>query len=137
MQDVKAILKSYIPAHRYAEKCCRDVDREWDAILKSPKMDGMPRNGKVSGLDDVYARIERISKKRDKAREEALDLCEKIYDMIDSLEDYTQRAVIELHYIHGRTWAEVAVELSEKKPVAERTVHYIHGKALENLRKLQ
>ena len=144
MQDVKEILKSYIPAYNYAVKCCRKKDREWEALLKSPKMDGMPRNGSVSGLDDVYARIERISKKADKAREDALELCEKIYDMIDSLDDYTEKTVIKLRYIYGYTWGDIAISISDikrhrddDKPISERTVYYIHVKALANLRKLQ
>lgn len=132
MQDVKALLKGYIPALRYAEKCFRELDLAREATVRSPRMDGMPRTGSISGLEMQVAMIERIRKKAEKEREKVLKMCDQIMDLIDALEDPEQKTVIKLHYVYGYSWAEVAISAE----MAERTVYYVHGKALANLRRI-
>lgn len=131
MQDIKTLLKSYIPALRYAEKCFREYDMARETTIRSPKMDGMPRSGSISGLEMQVAIIERMRKKAEKEREKVLKMLDEILDMIDTLQDPEQKMVIKLHYVYGYSWAEVAVSAE----MAERTVYYVHGKALAELRK--
>ena len=133
MQDVKTLLKSYIPALKYAEKCFRELDIARESTIRSPRMDGMPRTGSVSGLELQVAMIERIRKKAEKERDRVLKMLDQIEDMIESLEDPEQKTVIKLRYVYGYTWSEIAISTE----MAERTVYYVHGKALANLRKLQ
>ena len=133
MQDVKTLLKSYIPAYRYALKCFRELDSARESTIRSPRMDGMPRTGSVSGLELQVAMIERIRKKAEKEREKVLKMLDQIEDMIESLEDPEQKTVIKLRYVYGYTWSEIAISTE----MAERTVYYVHGKALATLRKLQ
>lgn len=131
MQDVKELLKSYIDFERYARKCFRELDMARETLLRSPRMDGMPRTGTISGLDEQVAQIERLEYKANKERKKALDAQEQIYDMISTLKNPRQKAVIKLRYIFGESWDEIAASLDLKK----RMVLYIHGKALEELRK--
>lgn len=131
MQDVKEILKSYIDFERYAMKCFREVDMAEETLLRSPRMDGMPRSGNISGLDEQVAQIDRLKRKANKERQKALDAQEQIYDMISTLKNPRRKAVIKLRYIYGESWDEIAASLELKK----RMVLYIHGKALEELRK--
>lgn len=131
MQDVKEILKSYIDFERYARKCFREVDMAEETLLRSPRMDGMPRSGNISGLDEQVAQIDRLKRKANKERQKALDVQEQIYDMISTLKNPRQKAVIKLRYIYGESWDEIAASLELKK----RMVLYIHGKALAELRK--
>ena len=133
MQDVKTLLKSYIPALKYAEKCFRELDIARESTIRSPRMDGMPRTGSVSGLELQVAMIERIRRKAEKERDRVLKMLDQIEDMIESLEDPEQKTVIKLRYVYGYTWSEIAISTE----MAERTVYYVHGKALANLRKLQ
>lgn len=133
MQDVKTLLKSYIPALRYAEKCFRELDIARESTIRSPRMDGMPRTGSISGLELQVAMIDRIRRKAEKERDRVLKMLDKIEDMIESLEDPEQKTVIKLRYVYGYTWSEIAISTE----MAERTVYYVHGKALANLRKLQ
>lgn len=133
MQDVKTLLKSYIPALRYAEKCFRELDIARESTIRSPRMDGMPRTGSISGLDLQVAMIDRIRRKAEKERDRVLKMLDQIEDMIESLEDPEQKTVIKLRYVYGYTWSEIAISTE----MAERTVYYVHGKALANLRKLQ
>ena len=131
MQDIKQLLKAYIPSLRYAEKCFRELDLARESTVRSPRMDGMPRTGSVSGLEMQVAMIERIRKKAEKEREKVLAMLDQIMDMIDMLDDPEQKTVIKLHYVYGYSWAEVAISAD----MAERTVYYVHGKALSELRK--
>lgn len=127
--DIKAYLRSYIPARRYAEKCFRDLDAE--VFLRSPKMDGMPRSVEAHGLEEQVARIEAARKKAEAARAKVLAMLEDIENRIEALENFDQRTVIKLHYIDGLSWAKVAQEMY----ISERTLYYIHGRALAEMRK--
>ena len=137
--DVKALLESYIPAHKYALLCAREYDALEDAVLKSPKMDGMPRTQSIHGLEYEAARREAARKKLDKARTESLKLLEEIENLIDSLDDFDQKQIIRMRYIIGADarscrkmpWDEVAKETNW----CRAQVYKIHGMALEVLRR--
>lgn len=131
MQDVKAILKSYIPALRYCEKCFRELDAARDVSVRSPKMDGMPRTSSPHGLDLQVAKTDAIQRRAEKERERVLQVREEIEIMIESLEDYEQRFVIKQRYIYGESWESIANEANMSK----RTVYYVHGRALNELRR--
>ncbi len=131
MQEIKAYLRSYIPALRYAEKCFRELDAVEDISIRSPKMDGMPRSPGLHGLDDQVARIEAVRERAEKARAKVLAMLDDIEDRIEALENYDQRTVIKLRYIYGMEWTEIANEMSW----STRTVYNIHGRALAEMRK--
>lgn len=131
MQEIKAYLRSYIPALRYAEKCFRELDSVEDISIRSPKMDGMPRSPGLHGLDDQIAWIEAVREKAEKARAKVLAMLDDIEDRIEALENYDQRTVIKLRYIYGMEWTEIANEMSW----STRTVYNIHGRALAEMRK--
>ena len=131
MQDVKAYLRSYIPTLRYAQLCFRELDMAMDVSIKSPRLDGMPRGGSLGGLELQVAEIEALRRKAEKAREKVLAMLDQIENMIDGLDDMDQKMVIKMRYIYGCQWAEIAVSAN----MAERTVYYLHGKALAEMRK--
>lgn len=131
MQDIKDYLRSYIPALRYAELCFRELDAAEDVSIRSPKLDGMPRSSGNKGLEEQVARIDAIRRKAERAREKVLRMLEDIEDRIDSLEDMDQRLVIKMRYIYGCRWDEIATGAN----MSQRTVYYIHGKALAEMRK--
>ena len=127
--DIKNWLGQYQKAMRYAEKCFVELDQSY---LRSPKMDGMPR-GSVSGDNVERMAIHELElrERAEKAREEALRLADEIYDAIEGLEDYGQKMVLVLRYVYGYGWDEVAINTG----TSLRTVHRLHGRALEILRR--
>lgn len=131
--DVKQTLRQYRPALQYARKCFRELDDARNEGLRSPRLDGMPRGGGGNGLDEQIARIDALERRAAKARKKALDLAEQIEDMIDALEDNTQKTVLSLHYLKGYSWVKVGMVLH----YTDRNVRRIHGKALEELRRRQ
>ena len=129
--DVKMKLRSYLPAFRYAITCADRLDAIRGTLIKSPKMDGMPRSQSVGGLEIIAAAIDAEEKRLTKARTKALAILDEIEDMIDSLDDYDAKKVMRLHYIDGLTWEQVATA----SHWSESTVRRIHGRALEELRR--
>ena len=129
--DIKDYLRSYIPALRYCELCFRELDMAEDISIRSPKLDGMPRAYGGHGLDEQVARIDAIRRKAEKAREKVLNMLDDIERRIDELDDMDQRVVIKMRYIYGCRWDEIATGAN----MSQRTVFYLHGKALANMRR--
>lgn len=132
MQDIKAFLSSYIPALRYALLCFRELDEARDVSVKSPRLDGMPRSGRIGGLEMQISQIEAIRAKAEAAREKVLKILDEIESLIEELEDMDQRTVIKMRYIYGDKWVQIAQAVN----LSERSVFYIHDKALAELRKV-
>lgn len=131
MQDIKAFLKSYLPALRSAERWFREWDQAEDVSVKSPKMDGMPRSEGIHGLELQVELIERCRTRAEKERDRALAILDKIEDMVERLDDADYRRIIRDRYIIGMEWLEVADDVH----MSQRTVFRVHGKALAEMRK--
>lgn len=131
--SVEKILRSYIPAARYATVCFLELDEARSAYPKSPRMDGMPRGGGCGGLDEQVARIEALEKRAEKAREAALSLEETIYDMIDALDDFAQKSTIKLHYIYGYPWVKVGMMIH----YSESHARWINANAIKALKEMK
>ena len=129
--DIKTFLRQYAPALRYAQKCFDELDDARGTSLKSPRLDGMPRGGGGNGLDDQIARIDALERRAATARDKALEMAEIIEQIIESVQDNDEKAVLRLRYLRGYTWEEVGVELGWSVTSAWR----IHGRAIQKLRK--
>ena len=131
-KDVKALLNSYIPTLRAAEARMREWDAEESVYISSPKMDGMPRNPGNHGLELLTERRERARRRAEEAREKLFALEDEIWTMISSLKEPDQ-SVLKYRYMDGLKWIEVA----DRMHYSERTILYIHGRALNELRRRQ
>lgn len=129
-KDVKATLSSYIPTLRAVEARMREWDAEESVYISSPKMDGMPRTPGTHGLELLTERRERARKMAEEARDKLFALEEEVWRMISSLSEPDQ-SVLKYRYMDGMKWIEVA----ERMHYSERTVLYIHGRALNELRR--
>lgn len=129
--DVREKLLTYLKAKQYVDACADLLDQARADALKSPNMDGMPRTPGVHGLDTVMARIDALERKLIRAKKKATKVCNEVINLIHSLDDYDQRAVLIFHYIAGLPWDEVAFKVNYSR----RKVLYIHKDALRELRK--
>ncbi len=129
MQDVKMILRSYIPAQRYAEKCFRELKSVREASVKSQYFDGVHISRNIHGLENQIIRIEQAREKAEREQERTKKALLDIEDMIESLEDYTQKAIIKMRYLYGYEWEDIAISLD----LSRRTVLYAHANALTKL----
>lgn len=96
-----------------------------------PKLDPAPGGGR-NGASPV----EIAATKHDEMRTRYLQKVAELEDAMAKIEaailvlDPTERTLVRLYYIKGKTWEEVCVEMS----YSWRQVHRIHAKALEKLR---
>lgn len=96
-----------------------------------PKLNPAPGGGR-NGASPV----EIAAAKHDELRTRYLQKVAELEDAMAKIEeailvlDPTERTLVRLYYIKGKTWEEVCVEMS----YSWRQVHRIHAKALEKLR---
>ena len=111
-----------------------DMLRELETTIYSPaipKLDPAPGGGR-NGASPV----EIAATKHDEMRTRYLQKVAELEDDMAKIEaailvlDPTERTLVRLYYIKGKTWEEVCVEMS----YSWRQVHRIHAKALEKLR---
>ena len=106
-----------------------------EAVMYGPRasrMDGMPRGGSGStggpteALATRHIEIEMHYKEKVSQLTALLDEIEQAIEGLDPRE----RTLIRLHYIEGRIWEEVCIEMA----YSWMQVHRIHAKALEKLK---
>jgi len=132
-EQIKRKLHRY-NATRWECKQIADQLEQLRATAESPRsqaMDGMP-HGSGGGGDAMAGLVAELvalqEKYLDKLHRLNAALAE-VEDMIDSLEDPTERRLMRCRYISGMAWEEVCVEMC----YSWRQTHRIHGVALGRL----
>lgn len=120
----------------------RDADRRIDeamerlermrAKLEAGRMSnltGMPRGGAVDWTETADRVIE-LEKRVNSRIREMVRQKQAAMDAIDRVEEARLREVLELYYLDGYTWEQVA----ETMQLDQRWVYRLHGKALQKVR---
>lgn len=77
--------------------------------LHSPKLDGMPRSGRVSDPTAMSAaRFAMLLDRYEEASAALYDRMTEIEETISALENPQQRDMLRAHYLRGMEWADVA-----------------------------
>ena len=131
MENVREILEDYRNAVKYTRKCFRELNDARLAAVRSPSFTGFTRSPGIgsSSVERQAEIIDDLEQKAAKARGRALDLAEQVFDMLDELEDYNEKAVIRLRYVAGYSWPKVGMELH----YTDRNVRRIHNAAIKEL----
>ena len=123
----KEFLRRARSADRLIDQATERVERI-RARLESGRMSnitGMPRGGASDWTDTANALIElerRVNARvRDMCRLKRLAM-----DAIDQVEEARLREVLELYYLDGMTWEQVAAAMH----LDQRWIYRLHGKAL-------
>ena len=123
----KEFLRRARSADRLIDQATERVERI-RARLESGRMSnitGMPRGGAADWTDTANALIElerRVNARvRDMCRLKRLAM-----DAIDQVEEARLREVLELYYLDGYTWEQVAAAMH----LDQRWIYRLHGKAL-------
>lgn len=111
----------------------REIDywKELSVSITSGRYDGMPHSPKRPADAAFVSCIERIDEaQKDVAEKVArlITLREEISNQISLLSDRDEQLVLRFRYVDGCTWEDIAGILN----VSVRTVHRIHGSALQN-----
>lgn len=91
------------------------------------KLDGMPKGGKTFTIADKVVEAVTVEDETAEKIKKLQAKQAKILERINTIEDLTYISVLELYYVEGLYWKEVADMLG----VSERTVYAIHALALE------
>lgn len=125
----KEDLKKYQHLKAEIDQLKQEITDFYETCVRSPILDGMPKDDKVSDPTPKYA--EKAAKFNDKLhylQYKAILELEKIEDCIQNLEPRERRLMRE-YYIKGKTWEQVCVETGK----SWRTVHRIHKNALRKI----
>jgi NRPS condensation-like uncharacterized protein len=90
---------------------------------------GMPPSGRNS-REDAYVRMIEMGYKINDEIDRYVDMRKEIEAAISTVEDITLQTLLRYRYLNGLTWEKIAVEMN----YAWRNVHYLHGKALYEIR---
>lgn len=131
--DMKTKVRDFKTAMKRAERLAVELDDARNATPKSPNMDGMPRGGSQTTLDLQMEVIESARQRFELAREEALEQLSELEDLIDTLPEYEQKAVLYFRHIYRLKWCDVA----DRMHWSESTVRRIHAKAMKEMQKTE
>ena len=120
----------------------REIDRRIDETLerlgrmrarleagRSSNLSGMPRGGAV----DWTVTADRVIELEQRYNEKIREMCrlkQAAQDAIDQVEEAQLREILELYYLDGYTWGQVA----EVMHLDLRWVYRLHGRALMRIR---
>lgn len=127
----KEFLRRARSADRRIDEATERVERI-RARLESGRMSnitGMPRGGDADWTKTADALIE-LEKRVNERIREMVRLKQAAMDAIDQVEEARLREVLELYYIDGFTWEQVA----ERMGYSRRNVTTLHGVALRKIK---
>jgi len=86
-----------------------------------------------SNMENILVKVMDLENEINKDIDRLVDLKREIQDIINLMEDINQQLLLELRYLNGKGWDEIAVSMGYDP----RTVYRIHGKALKEFEKLK
>jgi DNA-directed RNA polymerase specialized sigma subunit len=129
---LKEYLSQAIKLDRVIDSAILQIE-EWKQFsVKSRSFLGTGSNSSYnnsSSVERTVMKIARAEERLNKDIDRYVDLQDDIQNLILTLENHEERALLERHYLLGQTWDKVAEECF----VSLRTVHYIHNRALKKL----
>ena len=91
--------------------------------------DGMPHSHNPKGYDDYAAKLDELERKLAASKDASVTARINIEVAIESLKDPREKRAMDLHYIKGLTWSEVA----EAMEYDVRHILRLHGSALQHI----
>jgi DNA-directed RNA polymerase specialized sigma subunit len=132
--DAKQYLKQAYRLNELIESDVQELDRLRDlaSSISSSQFSDMPHSASRNTEAPFVKYVGRIIEMEQKIKSEIdryVDLQNEIRETINKLKNNDEKLLLRYKYIFFMTWEEVA----EKMNVSMRTVHRIHGNALNNL----
>lgn len=123
----KEYLRGYQRALRREKLIQSEIDRlRQKQTSVSVEYDGMPHGGRVSDLSDYVAALDGQIEKLHRAQLETVQRYREIWDAVEQVPDDKERELLQLRYLMGKRWEDVAELIGYVK----RQVLRIHGDAL-------
>lgn len=131
-QEKKELLNGYIKAKKRFDRISDTMLEVMSYATKiTTLLSDMPKGGNGSG-NKIERAIERLDSLAGDLEEQAVRLREsmkQVQSAIQTVPDETLQLLLELRYINGYTWEQIAVKMN----YAYRHVIRLHGKALNQV----
>ncbi len=85
--------------------------------------------GATSPMEDVTVKLIDLGNEINADIDRLLELKKEILSVINKIRDYRYRLILEMRYINGKSWDDVAIETGYDI----RTIFRLHGKALDKI----
>jgi DNA-directed RNA polymerase specialized sigma subunit len=127
--------KAYLQKYRAADDEINDLLREKERIMSrltrmTSCLSGMPHGGGSSDkMTDGVAKVIELDAEIDSKVDALCDLRREVCANIGTVGDATLRRVLMLRYISGKTWEQIAVNMS----YSYMQICRLHGKALSEI----
>ena len=131
MMTKKEYLRSYLESIAHEKELNEQLNRLRSdfALPKSQGMDGMPHAfNSEHDLSDYVARLDGLMLTLQRSVQKRIDLRSDITKRIESMDSETEKTLLHMRYISGRTFEQIAVRLS----YTYRWVIHLHGNALNH-----
>lgn len=128
--------KEYLLTYKHIKRTIKSLEDEIET-LRAAEMGsainytGMPHGTNIRDLSDYAARLDKLTRKLYKKKEEALRIVNRIERSISKVPNDRYQALLRDRYICGKTWEQMADEYGYDDV---RGIYYLHGKALEEFR---
>lgn len=129
-QEKKEYLWSYLPLVneiRYLEEQIAVFQKEMTSV-KAQRYEEHIKGSNALDLSNVFEKEEKLLQKWMTARSKKIEKCSEIYFQIEQMEDKTEKAVLNMHYLQRLSFDKVAGKLG----FSLRQIYRIHGRALEH-----
>lgn len=131
-QKAKDFLRQYLNKKAEAKQLqllINKIESDIDG-LKAQVLTGMPSGSGVrSSIENAVVKLECFRKEYADKMNESIDIRKRIEDVIDAVQDETERNVLKYRYITGMRWETI----SELMNYSAESVYRIHRRALENV----
>ena len=131
-QEKKELLNGYIKAKKRFDRISDTMLEVMSYATKiTPLLSDMPKGGNSSG-NKIERAIERLDSLAGDLEEQAVRMrgaMKQVQSAIQTVPDETLQLLLELRYINGYTWEQIAVEMD----YSYQWVCTLHGRALNQL----
>ncbi len=129
--DIKQYLKSALILNTQIELKKQELQKWYDLSQNiSVCLSDMPKSNSYNDkLSNIVANIVNIQQELADDIDKSLDMYINIKNLINSLDDYRQRAILEQRYLYGEKWEDISNNLH----YSIRQIHRLHLIALSKL----
>ena len=122
----KEYLEQYLDANREINAKLDEIQNWRELATKTTRTF---EGDETETTASLVAKIVDQDREVDRQIDKLVEIRQEIETLIHSLQDHRYRDVLQLRYINGKTWREVAEQLH----YSDRNITYLHEKALQIL----
>lgn len=104
--------------------------REVEQSAKIQEISDMPKGNKQTDLSDYMVKLDKITYKIIRAKQDCMNRKLDIENRIADMEDGLESTILHKRYIELKAWEKICVEID----YSWKQTHRIHGQALGNFR---